>query len=129
RRLAERFHLESSPSGTTVEIGRRLPAAAPALGAEETARIAAEMAGHEPPGPFDEIRQQNRELIAALAELRARQIEVERLNSELEETNRGVLALYAELDDRAQELRRASDTKSRFLSDMSHELRTPLTSV
>jgi len=40
-----------------------------------------------------------------------------------------VLALYAELDDRARELRRASDYKSRFLSVMSHELRTPLTSV
>ena len=40
-----------------------------------------------------------------------------------------MLALYAELDDRAQELGRASETKSRFLSDMSHELRTPLTSV
>ncbi|MDQ2670307.1 MAG: ATP-binding protein, partial [Gemmatimonadota bacterium] len=51
------------------------------------------------------------------------------LNAELEETNRGVLALYAELDDRAMELARASELKSRFLSNISHELRTPLNSI
>jgi signal transduction histidine kinase len=55
--------------------------------------------------------------------------EIQRLNVELDETNRGVLALYAELDDRARELRQASEYKSRFLSVISHELRTPLTSV
>jgi signal transduction histidine kinase len=92
-------------------------------------RISAALARNVPPGPFEEIRQQNQELLHALGEVRARQTEVERLNTELEETNRGVLALYAELDDRAQELRKASETKSRFLSDISHELRTPLTSV
>ena len=63
------------------------------------------------------------------AEVEALHQEIGRLNLELEETNRGVLALYAELDDRAVELRRASEYKSRFLSVISHELRTPLTSV
>jgi signal transduction histidine kinase len=52
-----------------------------------------------------------------------------RVNTELEDTNRGVLALYAELDERAERLRRADETKSRFLSHMSHEFRTPLTSI
>ena len=51
------------------------------------------------------------------------------LSAELAETNRGVLALYAELDDNAQQLRDASDLKSRFLSYMSHEFRTPLSSI
>ena len=75
------------------------------------------------------MQQQNRELLQALDDLRARQAEVERLNAELAETNRGVLALYAELDDKAESLRRASEHKSRFLSDMSHELRTPLNAM
>ena len=48
------------------------------------------------------------------------------LRAELEETNQGVLALYAELDTQAEQLRQASDLKSRFLSYMSHEFRTPL---
>jgi signal transduction histidine kinase len=51
------------------------------------------------------------------------------LRAELEETNRGVVALYAELDDNALQLREAADLKSRFLSYMSHEFRTPLASI
>lgn len=51
------------------------------------------------------------------------------LRTELDETNRGVLALYAELDDKAAQLKEALDLKGRFLSYMSHEFRTPLTSV
>lgn len=51
------------------------------------------------------------------------------LREELDETNQGVLALYAELDIQAQALRQASDLKSRFLSYMSHEFRTPLGSI
>ena len=52
-----------------------------------------------------------------------------RVNQELEDTNRGVVALYAELDERASHLRRADEIKTRFLSEMSHEFRTPLSSI
>jgi signal transduction histidine kinase len=51
------------------------------------------------------------------------------LESELDETNRGVVALYAELDTQAEQLRRATELKSRFLSYMSHEFRTPIASI
>ena len=57
------------------------------------------------------------------------QREATALREELDETNQGVLALYAELDNQADELRQASDLKSRFLSYMSHEFRTPLGSI
>jgi signal transduction histidine kinase len=55
--------------------------------------------------------------------------EAQELRSELEETNRGVMALYAELDEQAEQLRRATELKSRFLAYMSHEFRTPIGSI
>ena len=65
------------------------------------------------------------------AERRIREHEatIATLTTELSETNQGVVALYAELDDQAMRLREASDLKSRFLSYMSHEFRTPLGSI
>jgi len=51
------------------------------------------------------------------------------LRAELEETNRGVVALYAELDAQAADLRKATELKSRFLAYMSHEFRTPINSI
>jgi signal transduction histidine kinase len=51
------------------------------------------------------------------------------LQNELEETNRGVVALYAELDTQAEQLQRATELKSRFLAYMSHEFRTPIASI
>lgn len=63
------------------------------------------------------------------SQMAAQQAELKALQAELAETNKGVVALYAELDDNASQLREAADLKSRFLSYMSHEFRTPLASI
>ena len=57
------------------------------------------------------------------------QAQADALRAELDETNQGVLALYAELDQQAEQLKEVSELKSRFLSYMSHEFRTPLGSI
>jgi signal transduction histidine kinase len=74
----------------------------------------------------ERAEQGNRDLLQLLLD---REREIAELNAELAETNKGVVALYAELDDKAQALREASDLKSRFLSYMSHEFRTPLGAI
>ena len=66
---------------------------------------------------------------ALRAQVSALTAEIAALSEELSETNNGVVALYAELDDRAEQLRHASELKSRFLSYMSHEFRTPLGAI
>lgn len=97
--------------------------------------------------PTEELREQNDELITALEEVRRQKSELEVVNKELEETNRGVMALYtelsaeldrtnqgvvalyAEIEDKNEQLREVSEAKSRFLRSISHELRTPANSV
>ena len=52
------------------------------------------------------------------------------LNRELEDTNRGVVALYAEeLDEKADPLPARRSAQADPLSNMSHEFRTPVNSI
>jgi signal transduction histidine kinase/CheY-like chemotaxis protein len=129
RRLVDRFELDSGAGGTTVRMAKRLPPGAGDGGPAEVARIADALARRRPEDPLEELTTQNQELLHALETLRERDRELVALNKELEDTNRGVVALYAELDEKADYLRRASELKSRFLSNMSHEFRTPLNTV
>jgi signal transduction histidine kinase/CheY-like chemotaxis protein len=106
-------------------------------------RLAALVPAHA----LDELRRQNEDLITALGDLQRQKEELLLLNAELEDTNkgvmalyaqlsdeleqtnRGVVALYAELDEKSERLREASEAKNRFWANVSHELRTPLNSV
>jgi signal transduction histidine kinase/CheY-like chemotaxis protein len=130
QRLMDAFHVESAPGlGTRLRVAKSLPARAPTLNRAMLTRIGQALAADEPADPVDEIRRQNQEIMAQLQELQDRQEALTQLNQELQDTNRGVVALYAELDERADHLRRADELKSKFLSNMSHEFRTPLNSV
>jgi signal transduction histidine kinase len=130
KRLSDWFKLDSQAGkGTSIDFARRLPHTRRTFTGKDAVSIAEHLASVPPTNPLEELERQNQEILGAMEEIREKQLAVERLNSELAETNRGVLALYAELDDRAAELKRISEYKSRFLSDISHELRTPLTSV
>jgi signal transduction histidine kinase/DNA-binding response OmpR family regulator len=129
RRLMDKFDIRSSSEGTTVEASKALLIAAPPIDAERVKKILNELAKSGATDPFDEVERQNQELLRTLAELREKQDQLAELNHELEDTNRGVVALYAELDQNADDLRRVSDLKTSFLSNLSHEFRTPLNSI
>ena len=114
--------------GTTVRIEQDLPVGK-TLADLRLSELTKSLALTQRSDAYAELQRQNQELVETLSELRAGRTELEALNRELEETNRGVVALYAELDDKATSLRQASDLKSKFLSQMSHEFRTPLNSI
>jgi signal transduction histidine kinase len=130
RRLVDRFRIETTPGqGTMVELGKVLPSGQRRPPMVSAAELGRRLAAVRPDETAAEVEIQNQELVRVLATLAEQQVELERLNAELNETNRGVLALYAELDDRATELARVSHLKTAFLSGITHELRTPLNAI
>ncbi len=130
RRLMDQFNIDSKPGeGTVVELAQHLPTRRDRITQSKLSDIAANLRREEAIDPLAALREQNRELMQSLEEIRRRDEESKQLNLELGDTNRGVVALYAELDERAEQLRKAGELKTRFLSNMSHEFRTPLNSI
>jgi signal transduction histidine kinase len=129
RRLMDQCDIQTSPQGSTVTLKKLLPRHAPVVTPRHLAQLAAQLAQQRPYSPLEVVQQQNQELLRTLEELCQKQADLLRLNRELEDTNRGVVALYAELDEKADYLRRADEMKSRFLSNMSHEFRVPINTI
>jgi signal transduction histidine kinase len=129
--------------GPVVRMAKRRPATArPDLQA-----VREQLAAMLPESTLDELRRNNQDLIATLDDLTRQKEQLLLLNAELQETNRGVMALYGELseeleqtnrgvvalyrelDEKSGQLRAASESKDRFWANVSHELRTPLNSI
>ncbi len=128
KRLMDKFVIESVANETTATLTKYLPKQTP-ITPEILQKIAQELSQKTPENLYQEVQQQNQELLRTMEELQSRSSELARLNSQLEDTNRGVVTLYAELDDRAESWQKASEMKTRFLSNMSHEFRTPLNAI
>lgn len=80
-------------------------------------------------GVMTELAHLHRETQRQESEIRRSAETLAHTNRQLEESNRGVLALYTELDEKADSLRRTSEVKSRVVSNVSHEFRTPVNSI
>lgn len=127
-RLMDGCSVESARGrSSSITLKKFLPDSIP-VSRQRLAQFGSEL-DSTPANTYAEIQLQNKELLDTLAELRARQDELLELTRELEDTNRGVVALYAEIESKAERLRAANASKTRFLSNTSHELRTPLSSI
>ena len=130
KRLMDAVEINSQPGqGTIVDLIKEIPKQFGMITPQRIGQLVDQILYETPQDPYAEVQQQNQELLRTLEDLRQRQEELAQLNQELEDTNRGVVALYAELNDRAESLQKTSELKTRFLSDLSHEFRTPLNGI
>ncbi len=131
KQLMDRFEIEStSGTGSVVTMVKILPKRTTPFSFQEISAITRSLSHAAPRSLLEELQQQNQELLRTLHELRETQSEVAHIHArELEETNRGVVALFAEFEESSNALRRISDLKTRFLSNMSHEFRSPLNTI
>jgi signal transduction histidine kinase len=130
RRLMDGFEIDSRPGqGTTVRMNKRLRKRAGPVTPEERAALTDQLLHKHSDAMVDAARGHDRALARTLLDLQQTQRELEFLNRELEETNRGVMVLYNELEEKAEALRRSQAAKNQFFSEMNHEVRTPINSI
>ncbi|MFC4614350.1 ATP-binding protein [Cellulomonas algicola] len=147
QRLVDRVDVTSDADGSRTVVLRKALPDARAVSPARLDEVRASLSRPRAADALGELRVQNTELVRALEALAAREQDLVRANEELEETNRGVMAmytqlsdeleetnsgvvaLYAELDERGRQLAAANDAKTRFLRSVSHELRAPVNSI
>ena len=123
--LLDIYHVESATGQVTaVWLGKTLPPGSSPIGQSELAGLADEAAGSATSSMLEELRQQDQALWRSLDEQYHSQQALQRLHRELEDTNRGVVALYAELDEAVTRLRLARAELENRVRERTAELET-----
>ncbi|MDD0843544.1 ATP-binding protein [Pseudomonas sp. Gutcm_11s] len=129
QRLMDDFDIRTSAKGTRIRARKQISPPRPFPLPKQINAIRDQLQGEGAADPFIELRVRGTELLLTAAELQNKQVELEATNQELENTNKGVVALYSELEKATEEVRHASESKSRFFANMTHEIRTPINIV
>ena len=122
RRLMDDLAIETTPAGTRVEMTKRVPRRGGKIEPGQIGHMRSQLAGQLADDPTQEIRRLQRDIAE-------RDQRIADLSDEIHETNRGVMALHTELEDRAAYQREAVELRTRLLREMGHEIRTPLHSI
>src|ERR1700733_13869849 len=80
KRLMDEFEIETSSIGTKVRMAKRIPHHRDTWTLRTVRDLVGRLRTRTPEGPYEEIEQQNQELLKTLQELRARQDDLELLN-------------------------------------------------
>jgi len=69
------------------------------------------------------------EVVSLNREIARQKLDLEAAYAQLDDSNRGVVTLHAEIAEQSATLQRNADVRTRMLSNVSHELRTPLHTI
>lgn len=69
------------------------------------------------------------EVLSLNQQIARHKLDLETAYSQLDDSNRGVVTLHAEIAEQSATLQRNADVRTRMLSNVSHELRTPLHTI
>lgn len=125
------------------ELSKTLSVHHPRAARALVALIGTELAKVLPAGPLEEIREQNRELLRTLEDLKARQLQIDQMYRDLSAAYGQVMDSNFQLETEARTLRRttaaeraaraeaeaAVSLREDLLAMVSHDLRTPLSSI
>lgn len=129
QRLMDDFEIQTSSAGTRIRARKHIHPPRPLPRDAALREFRQQLQDEGAADPYHELQVQGTELLLTSAELQSREAELEAINRELENTNKGVVALYSELEKASEEVREASESKSRFFANMTHEIRTPINIV
>ncbi|WP_417660731.1 response regulator [Pseudomonas sp.] len=141
-RVSEFLKLIAEPVGTSIDSVRNRQRLQEMLSETQQLNEELQVQQEELRTANEELEEQSRVLKESQAHLETQQAELEQTNEQLaeqtqtladqrdalDERNTALGRVQILLEERAQELQRASLYKSEFLANMSHELRTPLNS-
>ncbi|WP_339489217.1 response regulator [Pseudomonas sp. EL_65y_Pfl2_R95] len=140
--VSEFLELIAEPIGTSIDSVRNRQRLQEMLAETQQLNEELQVQQEELRTANEELEEQSRILKESQAHLETQQAELEQTNEQLadqaqiladqrdtlDERNTALGRVQVLLEERAQELQRASLYKSEFLANMSHELRTPLNS-
>ena len=105
QRLMDHVNIASSTdTGTQVTLAKLLPKGHEPVTKIALLELARQLSVEVAVDPIIELRLQNQELVRSFDALKAQQDDTQRLHDALDRTNKRVIALYAEIDQKATEL-------------------------
>jgi signal transduction histidine kinase len=137
RRLVDLFKLESSPEkGTRAQLSLRIPARHPVFNKPVIESWQEQFRKEIHVSPYEEIKQQNMDILDVLEALRLKSIETDNqleeikgLNADLAQSNGEITQLLTERNAANAKLGKMNHELEQFAYTVSHDLKAPLKNI